>query len=505
MANENQLIRALTEPTIILDDINVFTDESDSDDPMNESGDNITPARTSKQLGAVTPVVQVVSKVFTGREIVSLSIESGSGLPVCIVELTIIDKSFYSRSFPKDGDLMSIFISGKDDLFKPIRNDYIITSVSVSADEGISEASYDTLTLIGELNVPGYNAVKCFSKSGSSFKVLLETATDLNLGFASNEVDTEDEQNWLCAFERTKDFINDVTNSAWKNEDSFFHSFVDVYYYLNFVNIEPLFGEETEIEDALMADLISNDYGNDSERAKEKGKTILTDWEEHQATPFFIKKYELFNNSSAVNLRYGYKRYIQYYDALLKEAQILFVDPKTSEGAEQDKVLLKGRPREDFYLEQVQNNWMGIQYGENGENSHEKYSIAKVQNFQNLVHIDKMGLDVVLQSLNTNIRLMQSLPIISVINRDGTRKMANQPADESGEEAPNDADNTNTQKPTVDPFEAPFVIDKTVSGFYVVWKMKFIYGDGEFRHELKMVRREWPTPPTAGTFPPHTQ
>jgi hypothetical protein len=487
MANEKQLVRALTEPTIVLDEIRSFTDEQSAD----EKAQNTTSAvKTTKQMGAVTPVVQILSKVFVGEEVTSFSISMGSGLPTCSVKILITDKSFYSRAYPKDGDLMSIFVRSKDDVFKPIRNDYLITSVSISAREGANEDAYESMTVDGELFVPGYKAIKCFSKKGTSFKALMQVATDLKLGFASNEVDTTDEQSWICPWERTMDFIDDVTNSAWKDENSFFYSFVDPYYYLNFVNVEPLFGDETEIEETMMIDLLSNDYGNDNVQTKRPGKTVISNWEDQAGTPFYIKKHSLFNNSASVNLRNGYKRYVLYYDALLKESQSVFVDPKTTEGAEEDKMLLKGRPNENFYLDQIQANWFGVQYGENGENCHEKYNIAKVQNYQNLVHLGKMGVDVVLQSLNPNLRLMQSVPLIIVVKRDATRKSANAPVDQK-EEASGDPANP------VDPMDMPFTIDKTVSGFYVVWGMEYVFRQGEFRQHLKLVRREWPTPPNS--------
>jgi hypothetical protein len=501
MANEKQLIRALTEPTIILDDIKGNTDEKTADEDIDNEK---SPYKTVKQMGAVAPAIQVNSKIFTGEEVTSMKIRTGGPLPECIASFMITDKSFYSRSFPKDGDVMSVFIRNKDDLFKPIRNDYIITKVIVSSQEGANEDAYDDITIVGVLHVPGYSAIKCFSKKGTSMKALMQVATDLKLGFASNEVDTADEQVWICPFDKTSDFISDVSNSAWKDDESFFHSFIDPFYYLNFVNVEPIFGEKTEIEESLMVDLLTNDYGNDNVQAKETGKTVLTNWDEHAGTPFWIKKNELFNNSADINLSNGYKRYIQYYDALIKENQILFVDPKTTNGAEQDQVLLKGRPREDFYLEQIQGKWMGVQYGENGENCHEKYNIAKVQNYQNLVHLDKMGLKITLQSINANLRLLQSVPVMLVIKRDTTRKAANQPADESGEVVSTDTSNPITEKPAVETFESPITLDKTVSGFYVIWGIDYIFEKGEFRQDLKLVRREWPTPPTAGVYPPQS-
>jgi hypothetical protein len=501
MANENQLVRTITEPTIILDDIKAFTDEKTADERQDNT---VTATKAVKQLGGITPTIQILTKIFAGEDIQSFRLNSEGQIPTCTATITINDKSFYSRSFPKDGDLMSIFIRNKDDTFKPIRNDYIITDINIIGREGAGENSNETMIVSGELFVPGLHDIKCFSKKGTSFDALKSVASDLKLGFASNDVDTSDSQTWICPYDKPKDFINEVTSSSYKDPESFFHTFIDHFYYLNFVNVEPLFGEETEIEESLMIDLYTNDYGNDSVQGKAVGKTVLTNWDEHSSTPFYILEHTLFNESASINQAFGYKRYTIYYDALLKERAQIFADPKTTEGAEEDKILLKGRPRENFYLSQFQTNWMGIQYGENGENLHENYNFAKVQNIQNVKHLGKMGLKITLQSINANLRRMQSVPVIIVIKRDTTRKVANTPADEDGSTANTDPNNPIEEKPAVDTFDAPFVIDKTVSGYYVIWSTNYIFRNGEFRQELFLVRREWPTPPTAGNFPPYS-
>jgi len=492
MANEKQLIRVLTEPTIVLDDINSTDAESGTSD---STGKPTSAVKYSKQQGGVYPLIQILSKTFESEQVVSLEIDSSGTTPFISVNLLIKDKSFYSSAFPKDGDLMSIFIRSKDDLFKPIRNDYDITNISINSREGGGENSYDTMSIFGTLRVPGYDAKKCFSKKGTSFTTLMETATDLNLGFATNEVDTNDEQVWICPFDKTRDFIDETTLAAWKDTNSFFTSYIDPFYYLNFVNVEPQFSDETEIEEAMLIDLLTNDYGKDSEQGKVSTKSVLTNWEESSGSAFYMLNHSLVNNASGINLTYGYKRYVQYYDALLKESQNVFIDPLTTDGAERDKILLKGRPNEDFYLQQFESKWMGTQYGTNGENCHEKYNIARVQNFQNLVHLDKMGLKVTLQSINPNLRRMQSVPVVIVIKRDAVRKIINEPEDESQQASiPNESE-PNRTKSALDANESPITIDKTISGFYVISGIKYIYRKGEFRQELNLVRREWPTPP----------
>ena len=492
MANEKQIVRVLTEPTIILDDIQSMDVESGT---AKQIGAPTSPVKFSKQYGAVIPLVQILGKVFEPSQITYLEINSSGELPFCTATFAVNDKSFYSSFFPKDGDLMTVFIRSKDDVFKPIRNDYEISNIQINAREGGGENSVDTMTISGALRVPGYDAVKCFSKKGTSMEVLMQTATDLKLGFATNEVDTADKQVWICPFEKTRDFIANTVLASWKSRDSFYTYFIDPFYYLNFVNMEPLFSGETEIDDAMSIDLLSNDYGKDNEQAKQKTKTVLTNWQENSGTPFYMLRYSLVNNSAAVNLTHGYKRYVSYYDALLTNSQQIFVDPITSADAEKNKILLKGRPLENHYLSQIEGKWMGAQYGEDGENCHANYNYAKINNFQNIVHLSKMGLRVTLQALNPNLRRMQSVPVIITIMRDPVRKKLNEPIDEAQEATEPNPNEPNRTKSALKAEDAVITLDKTITGYYVISEINYIYRKGEFRQELYLVRREWPTPP----------
>ena len=492
MANEKQTVRVQTEPTIILDDLQFFDAETGG---APSHGSPTSPSYPSKQYGGAFPLIMVNKFPFAAEQIIDLRLTSSGEIPYINVTILVKDKSFYSTSFPKDGDLVSVFIRSKVDPFKPIRNDYEITNVHIDSPPGSGENDYDTMSISGVLRIPGYYAVKCFSKKGTSWKAILQTATDLKLGFATNEVDTADEQTWICPNEKVRDFLSETSTAAWKDDKSFFTFFIDHYYYVNFVNVEPLYSEQPEIEDAIALLRMSQDYGRDSELHKSASKTVLSNWDEISQTQFFINHHSLINNSASINLKHGYKRYVQYYDSVLKENQTAFVDPKTTEGAEQKSQILKGRPNENFYLEQVNTKWMGVQYGKDGENSHPKYNYAKVTNYQNNVHLEKMGLKVSLANCNFNLRRMQTIPVIIIIKKDYVRKKINEPIDETHQNAPANPNEPNKEQSAVSFEDIPFTVDKTISGFYVIDSIEYIYEQGNFRQELTLLRREWPTPP----------
>lgn len=492
MAVEKQTVRTLTQPTIVLDDLQFLDTEEGT---ANAVGNPVTAYKPSKQHGSVFPLIQVNKFTFDPEQIVSLKLHSIGERPYIDVEILVKDKSFYSVAYPKDGDLVSVFIRGKVDPFKPIKNDYEITTVNIQSDSGGGELGYDTMRISGSLRIPGFDAVKCFSLKGTSYDAMMKVANQLKLGFATNETDTNDSQTWICPNEKVKNFLSDTAMAAWKDEKSFYDYFIDHYYILNFVNVESFYSEKPDIEDAIAILRMSHDHGKDSELATSTTKTVLSNWNDISQTQFYLLSHSLINNSSSVNFKHGYKRYVQYYDSLLKENQSIFVDPKTTEGAENDKQLLKGRPNENFYKEQINTKWMGVQYGADGENAHAKYHYAKVTNFQNNVHLTKMGLKVVMPNANFNLRRMQTVPVVIIIQKDIVRKAANLPKDESANASIPAVDEPNREKSELDIESTPFVVDRTITGFYTIHDITYIYEQGVFRQECTLLRREWATPP----------
>jgi hypothetical protein len=138
---------------------------------------------------------------------------------------------------------------------------------------------------------------------------------------------------------------------------------------------------------------------------------------------------------------------------------------------------------------------MGVQYGKDGENCHPKYNYAKVNNFQNNIHLEKMGLKIVLPNPNFNLRRLQTVPVVIIIKKDTVRKVLNEPIDEAEEASHPNPNEPNRSKPILNAEQIPFTVDKTISGFYTIHSIDYVYEKGKFHQECIMYRREWPTPP----------
>jgi hypothetical protein len=106
-----------------------------------------------------------------------------------------------------------------------------------------------------------------------------------------------------------------------------------------------------------------------------------------------------------------------------------------------------------------------------------------------------MGLKVTLANANFNLRRMQTVPVIIVIKSDTVRKIKNEEIDESQEKSNPNPNEPNRTKSALDSEATPFSIDKTISGFYTIDSIEYIYEKGNFHQECIMYRREWPTPP----------
>lgn len=479
--DDKSIIRSILEPTISLDEFAIFDKEYGSDGL--ERGERITEVKSVE-----FPYILINDYILSISEVNSFEISSVDFLPTISLNIELGNYSgFLSTSFPKDGDLVSVFLRGRDDLFKPIRNDYLITNIEVtksSHPEGIGSKIY----LQGSLFIPGLYDETSFCEPGTSFQVLKKTAAKLGLGFATNVTDTADEMNWICANETHENFIKHIVDNSWLDENSFFTAFIDIYYHLNFVNFNTQLADETEALIGL-ADSVVTSYISDVESKKSEARKIMSNHPNFDKSPFYISTYKPVNNSSDIAKRYGYSYNLKFFEHnSLKEWEFP-VTPLITEGSANSKVLLKGRPNEDYYKTQQRVNYLGIQYSYPDHNVHEHYYLAKVHNMMNMVELDKMNLIIQAGKLNLNFIRCEKLPIIMIIREDNQR--AAKVDDELNEDF------------TTEELMKKEVVDKIYTGMYAIKGFTINYKKllpsqySSMKSALKqtfiLTRREWPS------------
>lgn len=467
-------ILKVTTPTIAIDTIETI-DTDDENSPIQSSD------RKHRQLGQLFPQVQINKYKFSENEIDSFYLDLTGYVPTCRVSVVSADGIFLSKSYPKDGDPMSIFIRSKMNEFKPIRADFDITSVN-SIPSQDSDGNVVSYTIEGFLRVPKLYAEFCKSfKNKSSFDTLIDVANDMGLGFASNETTTDDKMTWLCSFDTYAKFTNEVTKASYKDDDSFFSVFIDHYYYMNFVNVNNQFGEEFELENAIESLSMSRDYFNKDEISKFETSLMLCNHKNLRGTGNYIAGYTLINSCGQVVKDNGYRRFVQFYDNLFEtekpedKYKSYFIEPLNTKGTN-DKILLKGRTKEpEIFKNTNRHKFMGMQMGLPKGNVHQNYLHALLNNWQNEQEIKKMQLVVRLTKCNFNLYRGQRIPVLILNQGDRRAQMTQQPEQSESEK---------------------LSYDKFLSGYYFIIGMKIMWSatDVVFYQELNLARREWPIP-----------
>jgi len=455
-------IIALLDPKIELKELSVANTE---DKEIN--ADSVT-TKVSKSAGSLSPTIGINDMIFNEQAIDSFKLSVEGFLPV--VNFTIKDYSglFTSKTYPKDGDLVMVYMRSLNKDFKPIRQDfriYDVQSVELVNDTNFQRKAH-TITAI--LEVPEIYNELCKSYKGTSFETLNKIAEELKLGYASNVKSTVDEMTRIMTFDSHRSFIKEITESSYKDESSFFTAFIDQYYFLNFIELNSRFVLDKEVETSTVHDIMTGDmYKNDgpNDIPTKKFPLLLTNHPNAITTPQYITKLNPFNDTGTVWLDHGYRNNLMLYDKDKKEKQQYYLETLNTEGS-QDKKLLKGREDED-HLSFQKYTYLGQQQN---SNVHKNYVHAVINNRLNIDEIGKMGLMVELPNINPNIYRYQIIPVILFkYDSDYLKQTDNKYLSDNN----------------------LGIYDKEMSGYYVISDIYYIYNKSTFSMKIKLLRREW--------------
>lgn len=424
-------------------------------------------------------------------------------LPVIKFSFIALESVFISANYPKDGDLVSLYMRSPGDIYRPIRMDFNILSVHSEVTSRYSETGSDSegrginlrFSIVAECRIPGLytQRIKSFPNT-SSFDVLLAAAQDINLGFASNEKSLVDNMTWICPNYSYFDFFQEVTMRAFKDDQSsFFDCWIDPYYNLNFVNLGNQFSYDSDPQQKVMILPGYTNKGLKVDGAIPGAGTpdpieitlVLTNFFGSGLLPFFINGYTLTSRAGNNTNLMGYITEISFYDENLvkedpAEKYIRYdIESFTTENLGQGAVLQKGRARDKEYQQERRREWLGIlntQTSENGGGVHTNFLHAKYQNLININDCTKLTLEVELNNYFPGIYRGMVIPVAIYIFDEGTRR-------QNTGSAPNREPNT-TIEPTKDIF---------LSGNYVVMGMdvSWDYAKAGMRQHLTLAKRTW--------------
>jgi hypothetical protein len=453
------------------------------------------------------PLIKINDYYLSKDEIDYFTIDSTGKVPEIILSVSFSDELFISKNMPMDGDIISIAIQSKTDVLKPIRNDYVITGVRSTRKK--SDGTSVSMTFFGKLFIPGWDAyMGSESTKGTSMEALKKVAKTIGLGFNTNEDNTDDLQIWY-SIDTIAEVVDQVTERAWRDEDSFFDWWVDIYYNLNFVNVQKqLLSQENQVDDAALIGNVPNSFwwGNKNDETVGTAK-VFSNYVNFRTSSFFITNWRPINNSSKITFEYGTSSYCSFFE----HNNILFEDPEAKKYWEleippdydtdklETHIILRGRTRWDASTgsgESAKANynyndiykrvaWTGTQYTISNPqeentvwtgNHHKNYMRARVHNLINKVELEKLNVEIEVQGVNLNVIKGDKVPI-ALIKKDRLEAIK---VDED--------------------FQQAEMLDKFYSGWYYVKGFSLTWINqaddilSNFSQSFLLTRREWPTP-----------
>lgn len=398
MANFNlrKAILQYRNPDIVLDELSITDTSSQKGDlkKNDREANNIQ----KKYTGMSEPLIKINNIVVSGLSYFKLDLSGFK--PKLIFKFNTVDERFIYTSFPKDGDIISLYIRAYGEMFKPIRMDFIITEVispfsySASIQNGENNfdsgsGKYQTYTIFGEVRIPKLYKHVSKSFSGNSSDALIKIAEDLGLGYASNEAKTKDTMTWISPNTDYETFIKNVVNSSWLSEEDYFDCWIDQYYNINLVNLRKQFDEQNQtIETMRMAYGVDEtpDMSAGTEPREVEFPIVLTNETNYSKSPLYIRSMSIEHNAGQINNDLGYFQRVQFYDSKLnsdkpKNKYVEYnIESVTNKTVGSRDTLNKGRLGESIYREEIKKTYVGTMYF---ENVHENFHQAQIQNIFN--------------------------------------------------------------------------------------------------------------------------
>lgn len=516
-----EIVRLIEDPDIkkeiAFDEISVDVANDQSNDPTIQS--------TLKDTGGIAyPLIRINDYIFPAESVRSMTITCNNFLPAIHVTVQTIESDTISKNMPKDGDMVSVFMRTTTAALEFVRCDFIITNAGSNAMYSNPDIIYSTLNVSGVLFIPGFLATKqnTFGYIGTSREVLRHIAEDFHLGFAYNEEDNSDDfQNWISCNRTITDFMNELTLHSWKDNTSFYRTWIDIYYNLVYVNLNKYFESDksnSEIDMTFVTNIISamgtaqNETDPDKVSAMPK---IFTNLSVFRGTPFYIKKWTPFNRASSISLNTGYSRDIHSFihnqtvmtDNINDAFSILECVPTYNKEKAKTEMIMRGRAKYnanvnpdtdkerinyDFVNTYTKKDWYGVLYMINDTdkdhesndtwsgNVHKNYGLAVYHNNMNLSELNKMYIEIECEGLNLQVQRGEYVPVYIAHKSQVETLMSN--TDEDNE------------------LGTTLTANRMFSGYYYVDSIEYNYkyGTGDsfsnFSTKFTLKRREWPTP-----------
>jgi hypothetical protein len=337
-----------------------------------------------------------------------------SFLPTFSISFTDTTNIMTDVGYPADDGIISIVIPSRSNTIASIRTDFKITNYKANPTGGSR-----SITLSGVISVDGLYTPNYKSYISNSWETLKDIAQECGMGYLSNITSTDDTMNWINSGKKTHTFITkDIMPYGWVGESGFVWSFVDLFYNLNYVDVEVALLEDARERKTLL--LTTGITATNKESTKLSPLVLTNDGSYASSNLYFIEP-EILNQSTKVSIENGYRKCFYGYDIFGNWSdraglfQEFMVDSITTPGVENNSVILKGRPGDtQFFNNNISKYYFGAF---DTDNVHPNYGYAAVQNEQNIAELQKVAVSITLPNPNLEIRRFDKVMVIFANNQ----------------------------------------------------------------------------------------
>lgn len=369
-----------------------------------------------------TPTVYYYGVQLPSQSIKKLIIDSNKFMPEVYMCFDDIYNLLQGPGFPADNAKFTVIIPSNSDYLGQIFLEFKVTKYQLSTKRNTSQKR---VHFWGILNVEPLLTAKYkeYTKT-TSYDMIKSISSDAGLGFQSNIDSSNDSQTWLNFGWQTYSFIQDTIQKAWNGDSSFIWSFVDLYYNMNYIDVEKSLSQDMN-EIKWFVTTMTSTTPDDNKRLdanKQVIAQISNDLALRNSNSFFTSE-DAMNQSTNISVKRGYIRNIYFYDkdgnwsSKAGKYKIYGLDTITTPGNNSQSLILKGEPGNNkFYTENKKNYYIGKI---DTKNMYPDFLWAKMQNSENLIDLQKISMQIELPIPNFNIRRYEKLKVIFVSNVTG--------------------------------------------------------------------------------------
>ncbi len=353
-------------------------------------------SQVAESLG-MTPFVYYAGSQIKPDDVVSMEIFYQNFVPQISLKfkdsLGLLSQPQSSTAINRN---IQVFLNSGSANLKSIHMDFIVTTANQK--DG-------TYIITGQLNIPEFYKSSRKSYRDTTFNALREFAKDMGLGFNSNINETNDSQVWSRKGGTGSDFMKEILQRAYINDETFLMAYIDFYYCLTYVDVEKEYTRDNskDIGISSTGTSLASDKGDID---KIVPMILNNEVNKNNASAFTFMEPKTINASESVKIQQGSQTEIKTYDRLKKKFLVFVQDVIT--GDQRKNVI----PRTE---DDINTNTRPSFRGKiDTDNVHATYNDTLDNQIRNMNYLTNNLVELTLPVSNFNLYKYQKIKIIFV-------------------------------------------------------------------------------------------